>query len=85
MDGIGLIELISIRVLFISIEQVTGFNFVLSTMFPAATAAAAGNTALIGSHIDNNYLSKATKLKEVAKKQVKAQAEQIYQTYSVKN
>lgn len=37
---------------------------------------------------DHNYVTKASKLKEVAKKrseQVKAQAEQIYQTYSVKN
>lgn len=60
-------------------------------MFPAAAAAAAaaasasGSTVTVGSHSDNNYLSKASKLKEVAKKQVKAQAEQIYQTYSVKN
>lgn len=39
-------------------------------------------------HSDSSYMYTATKLKEVAKKkseQVKAQAEQIYQSYSVKN
>lgn len=45
-------------------------------------------STITGNQFDTNYMSKATKLKEVAKKrseQVKAQAEQIYQTYSVKN
>lgn len=52
-------------------------------MFPLA------NTTLSTSpQFDSTYLTKATKLKEAAKKrseQVKAQAEQIYQNYSVKN
>lgn len=37
---------------------------------------------------DHTYMTKATKIKEAAKtasEQVKAQAEQIYQSYSVKN
>lgn len=52
-------------------------------MFPVHAAAAVAAT-----HGDHNYMTKASKLKEVAIKkseQVKAQAEQIYQSYSVKN
>lgn len=65
--------------------QIAGFDYVLSSMFPTA----AGNAALNGAHhAEHNYVTAASKLKEVAKKrseQVKAQAEQIYQSYSVKN
>lgn len=60
-----------------------GFDWVLSSMFPLANASLTSTT-----QIDSNYLTKATKLKDAAKKrseQVKAQAEQIYQNYSVKN
>lgn len=69
--------------------QVFGFNHVLSAMFHAqsnATTSAQQSTATNGEH---TYLNKAnTKIKEAAKTasvQVKAQAEQIYQAYSVKN
>lgn len=46
-----------------------------------------GSTSAV-QHPDNAYMTKANKLKEAAKtasEQVKAQAEQIYQAYSVKN
>lgn len=78
-------------------KMVFGFNHVLNSMFPtlnspttAATAANADstNSATNSSH-SSTYLNKAnTKIKEAAKTatvQVKAQAEQIYQAYSVKN
>jgi len=61
-------------------KMVFGFNHVLSVMFPVHTSTL--------NHPDNHYMSKASKIKEVAKtasSQVKAQAEQIYQAYSVKN
>jgi len=64
-------------------KMVSGFNHVLSHMFPAPVVI---NGSTINS--DSGYLSTATKLKEAAKKkseQVKAQAEHIYQSYSVKN
>lgn len=63
--------------------QVSGFNFVLSSMFPTHVVNSAA-----AAHGDHTYMAKATKLKEVAKKkseQVKAQAENIYQSYSVKS
>lgn len=63
--------------------QVNGFNHVLTAMFPSAAQA----NMVQPLQIDHIHLTKA-KLKEAAKKkseQVKAQAEQIYQTYSVKN
>lgn len=63
--------------------QVNGFNYVLSSMFPTQVI----NT-LATVHGDHTYMAKATKLREAAKKtseQVKAQAEQIYQSYSAKN
>lgn len=63
-----------------SSTQVFGFNHVLSAMFPIHTSTL--------NHADHHYMSKANKIKEVAKtasSQVKAQAEQIYQAYSVKN
>lgn len=73
-----------------------GFNHVLNSMFPAlgAPASAAATTqqsiaAPSDSSSSSTYLNKAnTKIKEAAKTatvQVKAQAEQIYQAYSVKN
>lgn len=74
---------------FFIFKQVNGFNFVLSGMFPNTTvtnAISGGSYSSIDTN--NNYLIKANKLREVAKKgseQMKAQAEQIYQTYSVKN
>jgi len=61
-------------------KMVFGFNHVLSAMFPI-------HTSNVG-HSDHHYMSKASKIKEAAKtasSQVKAQAEQIYQAYSVKN
>lgn len=54
-------------------------------MFPTVQTGIAATIAQQHNH-EINYLG--SKLKEVAKKrseQVKAQAEQIYQTYSVKN
>lgn len=69
--------------LFSSNLQVTGFNHVLSSMFPTHAI-----TTMAMAHGDHSYIAKATKLKEAAKKtseQMKAQAEQIYQTYSAKN
>lgn len=53
-------------------------------MFPAVQTGITNAT----NQQQHEIITKATKLKEVAKKrseQVKAQAEQIYQTYSVKN
>lgn len=53
-------------------------------MFPTVQTGITASTAQ--QHHEINYLG--SKLKEAAKKrseQVKAQAEQIYQTYSVKN
>lgn len=63
--------------------QVFGFNYVLNTMFPVQSPT---NTS--AQHHDHTYMTKASKIKEAAKtasEQVKAQAEQIYQSYSVKN
>lgn len=76
-------------IIFLNPKQVNGFNFVLSAMFPntaGVNVLAAPNFAAIDSN--NHYLIRASKLREVAKKgseQMKAQAEQIYQTYSAKN
>lgn len=58
-------------------------------MFPNATVSntITGPNFLLNDS-NTNYLLNANKLREVAKKgseQMKAQAEQIYQTYSVKN
>lgn len=61
-------------------KMVFGFNHVLNAMFPLHTPAL--------NQADHHYMSKASKIKEAAKtasSQVKAQAEQIYQAYSVKN
>lgn len=64
-----------------------GFNHVLSAMYPALNATPTQQSTAANS--DHTYLNKAnTKIKEAAKTasvQVKAQAEQIYQAYSVKN
>lgn len=61
-------------------KMVSGFNHVLYAMFPMHP----GNLHTADHHI----MAKATKIKEAAKnasEHVKAQAEQIYQSYSVKN
>lgn len=79
--------------------MVSGFNIVLDSMFPAAKAAL--EMQYLQQHQQLHPVSqqqqqqqqqlhgpKTMTLKEAAKKrseQVKAQAEQIYQTYSVKN
>lgn len=67
-------------------KMVFGFNYVLSTMFPILGGGPNGAT---NPHPDHTtYITKANKIKEVAitaSEQVKAQAEQIYQAYSVKN
>lgn len=68
--------------LFVFVLQVNGFNHVLHVMFPAAQSKITQPL-----QIEHIHLTKS-KLKEAAKKkseQVKAQAEQIYQTYSVKS
>lgn len=68
-------------------KMVSGFDHVLSAMFPLVTGNHTNMNATPTTAADN-YLTKATKLKEAAKKtseQVKAQAEQIYQSYSVNN
>lgn len=60
-------------------KMVTGFNYVLYAMFP-------GHATNL--HTDHNIIAKASKIKDAAKTasdHVKAQAEQIYQAYSVKN
>uniref|UniRef100_U5EJY9 PRELI/MSF1 domain-containing protein n=1 Tax=Corethrella appendiculata TaxID=1370023 RepID=U5EJY9_9DIPT len=61
-------------------KTVDGFNFVLHAMFPYYTAGAPLNSI---SHKDNLTL-KTQKIKDAAKN-VKVQAEQIYQNFSVKN
>lgn len=77
-------------------KMVSGFNIVLDSMFPAAKAAMEmqylqqHQQLLPASQQQQQQLhgTKTMTLKEAAKKrseQVKAQAEQIYQTYSVKN
>lgn len=61
------------------IKMSSGFDYVLHAMFP-------GHQANL--HSQDTILSKATKIKEAAKTasdHVKAQAEQIYSAYSVKN
>lgn len=58
-------------------KTILGFNFVLQNLFP---------TSLMMQHKDATLT--ANKIKEAAKSasdHVKAQAEQIYQAYSVKN
>lgn len=67
-----------------SVLQVFGFNYVLNAMFPVQGSANMSTQQ----HHDHTYMAKASKIKEAAKtasEQVKAQAEQIYQSYSVKN
>lgn len=63
-------------------KTVLGFEYILHSMFPH-------HHATLSSNRDNMNLSaKAHKIKEAAKSasdHVKAQAEQIYQAYSVKN
>lgn len=79
-------------------KMVAGFNIVLDSMFPAAAKAAMEQQFLqqIQSHPSvqqqqqqqSHASTKTMTLKEAAKKrseQVKAQAEHIYQSYSVKN
>lgn len=65
--------------------QVFGFNHVLNLMYPVLNTAQPQATTAA----ETTYLNKANnKIKEAAKTasvQVKAQAEQIYQAYSVKN
>lgn len=72
--------------------MVSGFNIVLDSMFPATKAAM--ELQYLQQHQQLHpspqqpHGTKTITLKEAAKKrseQVKAQAEQIYQTYSVKN
>lgn len=60
--------------------QVSGFNYVLHTMFPTQTI-----NAMTALHGDHTYMAKATKLKEAAKKTSEQMKAQIYQSYSVKN
>lgn len=55
-------------------------------MFPIMGSTTTNNNS--NAHPDHTYMTKANKIKEAAKtasEQVKAQAEQIYQAYSVKN
>lgn len=78
-------------------RMVDGFNIVLDAMFPAAKAAMElqylqqqQQSSQIQLHpsLQQQHASKTMTLKEAAKKrseQVKAQAEHIYQAYSVKN
>lgn len=58
-------------------------------MYPALNATPTQQSTAATANSDHTYLNKAnTKIKEAAKTasvQVKAQAEQIYQAYSVKN
>lgn len=73
----------NISLLTTSLLQVFGFNYVLNAMFPVQSPTSASTQ-----HHDHTYMTKASKIKEAAKtasEQVKAQAEQIYQSYSVKN
>lgn len=79
-------------------KMVAGFNIVLDSMFPAAARAAMElhhlqqqqqqQIQLHPSLQQQQHATKTMTLKEAAKKrseQVKAQAEKIYQSYSVKN
>lgn len=58
-------------------KMLTGFEYVLNTIYPYQTAQIQANQA--------NLMMKTQKIKEAAKHAVKSQAEQIYQAYSVKN
>lgn len=65
-------------------KMVFGFNHVLNAMFPIQHTTANNNHH----STEHNFIPKANKIKEAAKtasEQVKAQAEHIYQAYSVKN
>lgn len=69
-------------------KMVDGFNYVLNSMYPAPNLVTSSLTNGVNTQQQHQHAIKALKFKDVAKKhteQVKVQAEQIYQSYSVKN
>lgn len=69
-------------------KMVAGFNIVLESMFPAAYLQQQQLLIHLSTQQQQLHGTKTMTLKEAAKKrseQVKAQAEHIYQSYSVKN